>query len=76
MPGSRKGCTRCLGWANLDFEYGQEVIGGNVYPYGVQANLPTLEAATLFSYEQGLTQRKIDISEIFAPETLAMLEEG
>ena len=65
-----------LPWVNVDFEYARQVIGSNVYPYGVKANLPTLEAATLFSYEQGLTGRKIDISEIFAPETLEMLEEG
>jgi len=65
-----------LPWMNLDFEYAQQIMGRNVYPYGLKANLPTLEAATLFSYEQGLTERKLNIKEIFAPETLEMFDEG
>jgi hypothetical protein len=29
-----------------------------------------LEAATLYSHEQGLTKKKFALAEIFAPETL------
>jgi hypothetical protein len=36
--------------------------------------LPTLEAATLYSHEQGLSPRRFEISELFAPETLHLLE--
>lgn len=57
-------------WFGLDLEFAREVLGENVYPYGIQANLPTLEAATLFSYEQGLTHRRLELEELFAPETL------
>jgi 4,5-dihydroxyphthalate decarboxylase len=57
-------------WMNLDLEYARQVMGGEIYPYGVKANLPTLEAATLYSYEQGLTERQFGVSELFAPETL------
>ncbi len=63
-----------LPWANLDFEYARQVMGGDVYPYGVKNNLPTLEAAVLFSYEQGLTRRKLQVEELFAPETLDLLD--
>lgn len=60
-------------WLNLDLEYARQVFGHDLAPYGVKANLPTLEAATLYSYEQGLTPRRLDISEIFAPETIDWL---
>jgi 4,5-dihydroxyphthalate decarboxylase len=59
-----------LPWVNLDLAYAQRVLGKDVYPYGVKKNLATLAAATLYSHEQGLTQRRFDVSEIFAPETL------
>ncbi|MGB7947491.1 MAG: ABC transporter substrate-binding protein [Candidatus Binatia bacterium] len=65
-------------WVNMDLEYAQQTIGDDMYPYGVKRNRPTLEAATLYSYEQGLTERKFEVSELFAPETLDLLsgEEG
>jgi 4,5-dihydroxyphthalate decarboxylase len=47
-----------LPWLNLDLEYARQLFGEDIYPYGVKQNLPTLEAATLFSYEQGLTERR------------------
>jgi 4,5-dihydroxyphthalate decarboxylase len=61
-----------LPWVNLDLEYAQQVLGKDVYPYGVKKNLPTLEAAALFSHEQGLTQRRFAVNELFAPETLEL----
>jgi 4,5-dihydroxyphthalate decarboxylase len=63
-------------WMNLDLEYAQQVMGAEIYPYGVKANLPTLEAATLYSYEQGLTARKFEVRELFAPETLDLFGDG
>ncbi len=65
-----------LPWLNLDFEFAREVMGEDIYSYGVKQNLPTLEAATLYSYEQGLTDRKIEVSELFAPETLELFNDG
>jgi 4,5-dihydroxyphthalate decarboxylase len=59
-----------LPWVNLDVEYARQAIGSDFYPYGLQQNLPTLEAATQYSYEQGLTERRLEIRELFAPETL------
>ena len=59
-----------LPWLNLDLEYARQVFGEDIYSYGVKQNLPTLEAATLFSYEQGLTPRRFEVGELFAPETL------
>jgi 4,5-dihydroxyphthalate decarboxylase len=65
-----------LPWINLDLEYAQQAMGADLYPYGVKLNFPTLEAATLYSYEQGLTERKFEVSELFAPETLELLSDG
>jgi 4,5-dihydroxyphthalate decarboxylase len=60
-------------WMNLDLEYARQTLGADLYPYGIKLNLPTLEAATLYSYEQGLTERKFEVTELFAPETLDLL---
>jgi 4,5-dihydroxyphthalate decarboxylase len=57
-------------WLRLDQEEAQAVFGGDIYPYGVQANLPTLEAATQYSQEQHLSARRVGIAELFAAETL------
>jgi 4,5-dihydroxyphthalate decarboxylase len=64
-----------LPWLNLDLEFAKQVMGRDVYAYGVNASLPTLEAATLYSHEQGLTRRKLEVSELFAPETLDLFGE-
>jgi 4,5-dihydroxyphthalate decarboxylase len=62
-------------WQNLDFEFARQAVGQDIYPYGVKANLATLEAAIIYSQEQGLSPRKFDVSELFAPETLNLLED-
>lgn len=62
--------TLPLPWLNLDLEFAQSVMGRDIYAYGVKYSLPTLEAATLYSHEQGLTRRRLDVSELFAPETM------
>jgi 4,5-dihydroxyphthalate decarboxylase len=60
----------CMPWSNLDLEHARETLGGDISPYGVKNNLPTLEAATLYSNEQGLTPRRFAVAELFAKETL------
>jgi len=59
-----------LPWTHLNLEYARRVLGRDVYPYGVKNNASTLEAASTYSYEQGLTRRRFSVSELFAPETL------
>jgi 4,5-dihydroxyphthalate decarboxylase len=59
-----------LPWVNLDMEYARQVLGKDVAPYGIKSNAATLAAATLYSHEQGLTQRKFAVEELFAKETL------
>ncbi len=64
-----------LPWVNLDLEYARQVLGRDVYPYGVKNNLSTLEAAALYSNEQGLTRRQFAVEELFAPETLDLFDD-
>ena len=64
-----------LPWVKLDFEYAHQIIGPDVFPYGVKSNRATLEAATLYSYEQGLTKKRFEIEELFAAETLDLFVE-
>lgn len=45
-------------------------LGTDLYPYGVQSNRKTLETLAQYSFEQGLTPRKIELDEVFAPSTL------
>ena len=59
-----------LPWVNLDMEFARQVLGADVAPYGVKHNAATLEAATLYSHEQGLTKRHFAVDELFAKETL------
>jgi 4,5-dihydroxyphthalate decarboxylase len=62
-------------WLRHHWEETQQVFGGDIYPYGVKENLPTLEAATLYSYEQHLSARRLTVEELFAPETLDAFDE-
>ncbi len=61
-----------LPWVNLDMEYARQVIGKDLAPYGIKNNAATLEAAALYSHEQGLTKKKFTLEELFAPETLEL----
>jgi len=61
-----------LPWVNLDMEYARQVLGKDLAPYGIKNNAATLEAAALYSHEQGLTGRKFEVEELFALETLEL----
>ena len=50
----------------------RSAVAADPMPYGVQANRPLLETLTQYVYEQGLTSRRVDIEEIFAPSTLGL----
>jgi 4,5-dihydroxyphthalate decarboxylase len=40
------------------------------YSYGVKSNQKTLETVAEYSFEQGLTKRRVSLEEIYAPSTL------
>ncbi len=45
----------------------EELFGGDIYPYGIEANRPTLEAFLQYSFEQGIAKRHVKPEEIFPP---------
>jgi 4,5-dihydroxyphthalate decarboxylase len=57
-------------WLAAAMEEVDELFGGDAFPYGFEQNRTALEAATTYSYEQGLTPRRFEPAELFAPETL------
>jgi 4,5-dihydroxyphthalate decarboxylase len=48
----------------------RQALAIDPYPYGVKSNLKTLETVCEYSYKQGLTPRRMQLDEIFAPSTL------
>jgi 4,5-dihydroxyphthalate decarboxylase len=47
------------------------VHGEDPYPYGIDANLPTIEAFCRYAHEQGITQRRLTPEDLFPPEVRA-----
>ena len=57
-------------WLQPLIEEEQRIIGPDWYPYGATANRETLEALLTYTHEQGLADRRLAISDLFAPATL------
>lgn len=49
----------------------QLFAGGEAWPYGLEANRPTLEPFLTYCHEQGVTKRKLEADELF-PRELAL----
>jgi 4,5-dihydroxyphthalate decarboxylase len=47
-----------------------KALAVDAYPYGVKSNLKVLETVAEYSHEQGLTPRRMQLEEIFAPSTM------
>ncbi len=47
------------------------LFGSDFWAYGLEANRKSLEAAVRWSYEQGLSARRLSVEELFAPQSLA-----
>ena len=48
----------------------RDMAGEDFWPYGIEGNRPTLEAFLQYAHEQGVTARRLQVEELFAPETL------
>lgn len=46
-------------------EEAREVFGDDYWPYGFQPNAETVDTLTRYSYEQGLSERKVEPEELF-----------
>jgi 4,5-dihydroxyphthalate decarboxylase len=57
-------------WLQPMIEEEQAIIGRDWYPYGIAQNKPSIEALLQYTHEQGLSQHRLKIEDLFAPSTL------
>jgi 4,5-dihydroxyphthalate decarboxylase len=57
-------------WMNALVERNREEFPEDWWPYGVAANRATLDTCLRYHFEQGLTARRWEVDEVFAPELL------
>lgn len=62
--------TVTLPWITAELEATRAVMGPDFWPYGLDANLKTLDAVTRYSHDQGLSARRVKPAELFHPSTL------
>jgi len=60
-----------LPWAAAMVEELAADFGTDMWPYGIEANLPTLEAFCRYAHEQGVAERRLEINELFPTEVQA-----
>jgi 4,5-dihydroxyphthalate decarboxylase len=58
-----------LPWLTAHVEETRALMGADYWPYGLEANRRTLEAFLRYSHEQGLSARRLEPGELFAPQT-------
>lgn len=59
-------------WIVSAAQEAQEVLGPDIFPYGVESSKPTLDAAIRYSMEQFMALRTVTIEELFPPNTLTV----
>jgi 4,5-dihydroxyphthalate decarboxylase len=59
-----------LPWLHAHVEEARREMGDDFWPYGLDKNRTTLETFLRYHYEQGLSKRRLEPEELFAPETL------
>src|SRR6202051_152264 len=58
-----------LPWLEAETKEPAGFLGGGFWKYGVAENMPEIEALSQYVYEQGLTDRKVKVEELFHPAT-------
>jgi 4,5-dihydroxyphthalate decarboxylase len=58
-----------LPWLVDDLAAARNLMGDDLWPYGVEVNVTTLEPMLDYAYEQGMTSRRLGLEELFAPST-------
>ena len=59
-----------LPWLTAHVEDARREFGDDWWAYGLEKNIKTLETFTRYHHAQGLSPRKLDVHELFAPESL------
>ena len=56
-----------LPWMAAEIEEIDEVFGGDPWPYGIDANRPSLEALVQYLADQALIEKPVPVESLFAP---------
>jgi len=56
-----------LPWLIDEIETSHRIFGEQIWDYSIEGSRPTLEALVQYLYEQGLTRRRMEVEELFAP---------
>lgn len=59
-----------LPWVVSCAQSAQEVLGADIFPYGVDSSRPTLETAIRYSIEQHTAVRRVSVEELFPASVL------
>ena len=59
-----------LAWLQSALEEEQAVFGPDWWAYGINANHESIDALLSYSHQQGLSDRRLAVEELFAPSTL------
>jgi 4,5-dihydroxyphthalate decarboxylase len=59
-----------LPWQVAHVEEARALLGEDWWPYGVGPNRHVLDTFLRYHHEQGLSKRRLEVEELFAPETL------
>ena len=62
--------TMMLPWLTKLIGESRDLLGADWWPYGIQANRAALDAILRYHHEQGLTQRRFTIEDIFVSSLL------
>ncbi len=55
-------------WSHHAAAEARRLFGDDFWPYGIEPNRPTIEAFLDYCYEQGVTDRKVEVQELFPGE--------
>jgi len=59
-----------LPWTSAEYDATKEIMSADYWPYGLAANENNLETLNRYLFEQGLIKQTLNLSELFAKETL------
>ena len=63
-----------LPWVTQEIEETRALMGKNFWPYGIESSRASLKALFRYSYEQGFSDRELEIEDLFHPSGLQLTE--
>jgi 4,5-dihydroxyphthalate decarboxylase len=65
-----------LAWYGAELEEERELFGGDAWPYNIKDNRHVLETMTRYAEMVGVTERKLEVSDLFAENLLDSESQG